>query len=144
LGISDSRGFDLNAHMNYIRFPALNDFYQLHPGVELRADLESIFHRCHLLEVAFIWELTKGTIHLPLGRLPGGFGGKMFAVWNGGGWCGCDIILWDRYPKPNTLIPNPPKTNSPRSSRHQISHPQSRNLTPIPQTQNFKPPIPKP
>jgi len=40
-----------------------------HPGVELRADLKSISHRCHLFEVAFVWELTKETIHLPLGCL---------------------------------------------------------------------------
>jgi len=30
-----------------------------HPGVELRANLKSISHRCHLFEVAFVWELTK-------------------------------------------------------------------------------------
>jgi len=46
---------------------------RLHPGVELRANLKSISHRCHLEEVAFVWELTKETIHLPLGRLQGGF-----------------------------------------------------------------------
>jgi hypothetical protein len=28
--------------------------------------------RCHLFEVAFAWELTKETIHLPLGCLQGG------------------------------------------------------------------------
>ena len=27
-----------------------------HPGFELRANL--ISHRCHLFEVAFVWELT--------------------------------------------------------------------------------------
>jgi len=43
-----------------------------HPGVELRANLKSISHRCHLFEVAFIWELTQETIILPLGRLQGG------------------------------------------------------------------------
>ena len=42
------------------------------PGVELRANLESISHRCRLFEVAFVWELTKETIHLPLGCLQGG------------------------------------------------------------------------
>jgi hypothetical protein len=26
-----------------------------HPGVELRANLESISHRCHFFEVAFVW-----------------------------------------------------------------------------------------
>jgi len=45
---------------------------QNHPGVELRANLKSISHRCHLFEVAFVWELTKETIHLPLGCLQGG------------------------------------------------------------------------
>ena len=43
-----------------------------HPGVELRANLKSISHRCHLFEVAFAWELTNETIHLPLGCLQGG------------------------------------------------------------------------
>ena len=58
-----------------------------HPGVELRANLKAISHRCHLFqvaflweltketiheEVAFLWELTKETIHLPLGCLQGG------------------------------------------------------------------------
>ena len=43
------------------------------PGVELRANLKSISHRCQLFEVAFVWELTKETIHLPLGCLKGGF-----------------------------------------------------------------------
>jgi len=45
-----------------------------HPGVELKANLKSISHRCHLEEVAFEWELTKETIHLPLGCLQGGPG----------------------------------------------------------------------
>ena len=39
---------------------------------ELRANFKSISHRCHLFEVAFVWELTKETIHLPLGCLQGG------------------------------------------------------------------------
>ena len=43
-----------------------------HPGVELRANLKSISHKCHLFEVSFIWELTKDTVHLPLGCLKGG------------------------------------------------------------------------
>jgi len=38
----------------------------------LRANLKSIFHRFHLFEVAFVWELTKETIHLPLSCLQGG------------------------------------------------------------------------
>ena len=44
----------------------------LHPGVELRANLKSISHRCYLFEVAFVWELTRETIVLPLGCLQGG------------------------------------------------------------------------
>ena len=39
------------------------------PADELRANLKSI---SHLFEVAFIWELTEETIHLPLGCLQGG------------------------------------------------------------------------
>ena len=37
-----------------------------HPGVELRAILKSIFDRCHLFKLAFVWELTEETIHLPI------------------------------------------------------------------------------
>ena len=40
-----------------------------HPGVELRENFKSISHRCHLFEVAFVWELTKETICLLLGCL---------------------------------------------------------------------------
>jgi len=43
-----------------------------HPGVELRANLKSISRRCHPILVAFVWELTKETIYLPLGCLQGG------------------------------------------------------------------------
>ena len=42
-----------------------------HPRVKFRANLKSISHRCHLCEVAFVWELTSETIHLPQGCLPG-------------------------------------------------------------------------
>jgi len=55
------------------RFQAPRQPALCHPGVELRANLKSISHRCHLFEVAFVWELTKETIHLPLGCLQGGF-----------------------------------------------------------------------
>ena len=43
-----------------------------HPGGNPGANLKSISHRCHLFEVAFVWELTNETIHLPLGCLQGG------------------------------------------------------------------------
>ena len=42
-----------------------------HPGGNPGANLKSIFHRCYLFEVAFIWELTKDTIVLPMGCLQG-------------------------------------------------------------------------
>ena len=43
-----------------------------HPGGNPWANLKSISHRCYLFEIAFVWELTKETIHLPLGCLQGG------------------------------------------------------------------------
>ena len=43
-----------------------------HPGGNLVANLKSISHRCHPILVAFVWELTKETICLPLGCLQGG------------------------------------------------------------------------
>jgi len=42
------------------------------PGVELRANLKSIFRRCFLREAASEWELTEETVHLPLSCLQGG------------------------------------------------------------------------
>ena len=38
----------------------------IHPGVELRANLESISHRCYLFEAAFAWEMTDKNTHPPL------------------------------------------------------------------------------
>ena len=43
-----------------------------HPGGNPGADLKSISNRCCLFEVAFVWELTKENIVLPLGCLQGG------------------------------------------------------------------------
>jgi len=43
-----------------------------HPGGNPGANLKSISYRCYLEEVAFVWALTKETIHLPLGCLQGG------------------------------------------------------------------------
>ena len=45
---------------------------QDHPGGNPGTNLKSISHRCYLFEVAFVWELTKETIVLPLGCLQGG------------------------------------------------------------------------
>ena len=46
--------------------------FAIHPGANPGANLKSISHRCHPILVAFVWELTKETIHLPLGCLQGG------------------------------------------------------------------------
>ena len=54
------------------RFPAERRNRCSHPGGNPGANLKSISHRCHLFEVAFEWELTKETTHLPLGCLQGG------------------------------------------------------------------------
>ena len=43
-----------------------------HPGGNPGANLKSISHRCHPILVAFVWELTKETIDLPLGCHQGG------------------------------------------------------------------------
>ena len=43
-----------------------------HPGRNPGANLKSISHGCHPILVAFVWKLTKETIHLPLGCLQGG------------------------------------------------------------------------
>ena len=43
-----------------------------HPGDNPGANRKPISHRCHLCEVAFVWELTKEAIHWPLGCLQGG------------------------------------------------------------------------
>ena len=43
-----------------------------HPGGNPGANRKSISHRCHLILVAFVKELTKETIYLPLGCLQGG------------------------------------------------------------------------
>jgi len=43
-----------------------------HPGGNPWANLKSIFQKCYIFEVAFVWELTNETIKLPLGCLQGG------------------------------------------------------------------------
>ena len=49
-------------NLHQVRFRRGNN----HPGVELRANFKSISQKCQLCEVAFVWKLTKETIHLPL------------------------------------------------------------------------------
>ena len=41
----------------------------------MRETLKSVSHRCYIFEVAFVWEVTEETIHLPMGCLQGGVGG---------------------------------------------------------------------
>jgi hypothetical protein len=48
--------------------------FRVHPGGNPGANLKSISHRCHPILVAFVWELTKETINLPLGCPQGGRG----------------------------------------------------------------------
>jgi len=43
-----------------------------HPRDNPGANLKSISHRCYLFVVAFVWELSKETIVLPMGCLQGG------------------------------------------------------------------------
>ena len=43
-----------------------------HPEVVLGANPKSISHRCHPILVAFVWELSKKNINLPLVCLQGG------------------------------------------------------------------------
>ena len=45
-------------------------------GIELMANVKSISHRCHLLDVALVWRLTKETIHSPLGCVQGGLASR--------------------------------------------------------------------
>jgi len=51
-----------------------------HSGGNPGANLKSISQGCYLFEVAFVWELTKETIVLPLGCLQGG-GGLVDLTW---------------------------------------------------------------
>ena len=44
-----------------------------HPGGNPAANLESIFHRSYLREVASEWQLTEETIYVRLAYLQGGF-----------------------------------------------------------------------
>ena len=52
-----------------------------HPGGNPGANLKSFSHRCHPILVAFVWELTKETIDLPLGCLQGGIQGHPVRLW---------------------------------------------------------------
>ena len=69
------------------------------PNAELRANIRSISHRCHPILVAFVWQLTKETIDLPLGCLQGGEGGWTSSIISTrtGSWV--TYFFW--FPEPN-------------------------------------------
>jgi len=64
-----------------------------HPGGSPGANLKSISHRYHPILVAFVWELTKETIQLPLGCLQDGWrhgvarANGYRCLWLIHGWC---------------------------------------------------------
>ena len=65
----------INARMSPVFFPRRTAGHKgIHPGVELRESFKPISHKCHLFEVAFVWQLIIKNTHLPLGCLQGGFG----------------------------------------------------------------------
>jgi hypothetical protein len=64
---------NIGLYCNQVTLPSIAN-HTSHPGVELMANLKSISRRCHLFEVAFVWESAKATIHLPLGCLQSGVG----------------------------------------------------------------------
>ena len=66
-GAGSARGLRGREYMVVELVPVRN-----HHKIESRTNLVSISHRCHLFVVAFVWELTKETIELPLGCLQGG------------------------------------------------------------------------
>ena len=43
----------------------------IHPEVEVRSNLKSKSHRCHLLKVVIVWLLLEEIVHVPLSHLQG-------------------------------------------------------------------------
>ena len=106
---------------------------QSHPGFELRANLSSISHKCHLFEVAFVWELTKETIHLPLGCLQGGEPLIMFSRLSPGGQdqiLVLTVLYVSLNPQPSTLNPQPNARNPKPETRNPNPETYTRNPTP--------------
>ena len=75
--LCSDEGDDSSPTIGSIAAPRRYSVFHPHPGVELRANLKSISHRCRLFGVAFVWELTKETINLPLGLSPGRFSSSL-------------------------------------------------------------------
>jgi len=68
---SKGRDFSVGGHVPTRTHDVLHGC-EHHPGDNPGANLKPISHRCHPILVAFVWELTKETIDLPLGCLQGG------------------------------------------------------------------------
>ena len=70
----DSTGFwdGVRNHQAKNILKSMQVCFSFHRRVEVRQNPRSISLRCHLFEVAFVWELTIQPIHLPLGCLQGG------------------------------------------------------------------------
>jgi len=67
-----SAATQVSHHPSYCCHPGLTLSPACHPGDNPGANLKSTPHRCHLILVACVWELTKENIDLPLGCLQGG------------------------------------------------------------------------
>ena len=76
LGLVFRRGVRLPLHLSHrqshLRVWSVQSS-RFHPGGNPGANLKSNSHKYYLEEVANVWELTKETIHLPLGCLQGGW-----------------------------------------------------------------------
>ena len=62
---------NLLVHLYLITQTIMRTGIALNPVGNPGANLKSISHRCHPILVAFVWEITKETIKLPLGCLQG-------------------------------------------------------------------------
>ena len=82
------------------------------------ANRKSISHKCHPVLVAFVWELIKQTIVLPLGCLQGGRSGKSIT------WRRPTLGSYSRAHPPEIRIEDPPRP--PAGWRHAGSRPPPR------------------
>jgi len=84
-----------------------------HPGGNPGENLNSISHRCYPVLVAFVWELTKENIFLPLGCLQGGVGeNRRFGLYWSSAECG-DLWYTEGFSTPRFA------TSTRRSTRSQ-------------------------
>ena len=100
------------------------------------ANLKSISHRCRPILVAFVWVLTKETIHLPRGCLQGGSPARASAV--SGAGAGAHLCFFFFF---FTLVAGPRRSLSLELSDTRVYEPQipvqgsaasrSRNVTSV-------------